>query len=143
MKNIAFLVLLGGLVLSTGCARDNEKPAAQTSASEPAPSPPPDADNTARNDPKSPDGLASADTPLDQGETKPDLEISASIRKSIVKDKSLSTNAHIIKIMTASGKVTLRGPVKSESEKSKIEGYAKTVGGVNGIDNLLEVEKNP
>jgi len=136
MKKIALLVLLGCLGLGTGCSTDNEKQAAQPSTA-------PDADNTARNDPQSPDGLAAAETPLDQGETKEDLQISASIRKSVVDDKSLSTNAHNIKIITAAGKVTLRGPVKSESEKSKIEGYAKTVGGVNGIDNMLEVEKNP
>ena len=74
-----------------------------------------DADNTARNDR---DKNAVAQTPLDQGENAKDLEISANIRKAIVADDSLSSNAHNVKIITSAGMVTLRGPVKSETEKT-------------------------
>ena|SRR5436190_12855268 len=131
MKNIALLLLVAYLMFVVGCSREKEN------------SPPPDADNTARNAQTNPDALATANTPLDQGETEADLKITSSIRKSIVDDKSLSANAHNIKIVTAAGKVTLRGPVKSEQEKSKVEGYAKNAGGVTAVDNMLEVEKNP
>lgn len=133
MRTITLLLLLVScLAFGAGCSSETTEPTSSL---------PPDADNTERNDQKAPDGLASAD-PLDQGETEEDLRISSEIRKSIVSDKSLSTNAHNIKIMTAAGKVTLRGPVKSAHEKSKIEGYAK-IAGVGSIDNMLEVEKNP
>jgi osmotically-inducible protein OsmY len=80
---------------------------------------------------------------MDQGNTEEDIRISSSIRKSIVNDKSLSTNAHNIKIITETGNVTLRGPVKSSHESSKIEAYAKMATGVGRVDNMLEVEKNP
>ena len=130
MKNIARLLLVLSLALAVGC----------TKSEEPASSTPPDADNTARNtDQKSPDALAAAD----QGETDEDIRITSSIRQSVIRDKSLSTNAQNIKIITSAGKVTLRGPVKTEHEKSKIEAYAKLVNGVDSVDNMLEVEKNP
>src|ERR1043165_1823930 len=142
MKNIILLLLISCLTLAVGCSGKKETPPADSARTEPV-SPPPDADNTARNAQTNPDALAATNTPLDQGETEADLKITSSIRKSIVNDKSLSTNAHNIKIMTAGGKVTLRGPVKSEQEKSKIEGYAKVATGVAQVDNMLEVEKNP
>src|SRR5688572_13554138 len=59
-----------------------------------------DADNTAHN---IADAVGIAKTPLDQGEGKVDLEISANIRKSILADKSLSLNAHNVKIITSNG----------------------------------------
>src|SRR5436190_590170 len=122
MRNIALLSLLAGcLAFGTGCSKDTETP--RSSRTEPVSSTSPDADNTARNDQKAPEGLASADTAIDQGETEEDIRITSSIRKSVVSDKSLSTNAHNIKIITSDGKVTLRGPVKDEHEKTKIEGY--------------------
>ena len=137
MRNITLLLLLVScLAFGAGCSSDSET--TETSRTEPVS---PDADNTARNAQNTPDALASADA-LDQGATEEDLRITSEIRKSIVSDKSLSTNAHNIKIMTAAGIVTLRGPVKSAHEKSKIEGYAK-IAGVGSVDNMLEVEKNP
>ena len=101
------------------------------------PSTAPDADNTAKN----------ADNPAadvtNQSESEADIQTTAAIRKAVVDDKSLSTNAHNVKITTANGVVTLRGPVKSEQEKSAIEAKAKAVAGVTRVDNLLEIEKNP
>lgn len=94
----------------------------------------PDADNTARN-PSNP-------TALDQSETEADRQITASIRKAVVGDDSLSINAQNVKIITANGMVTLRGPVKSEKEKSVIEAKAKQVAGVKSVNNLIEIEAN-
>lgn len=93
------------------------------------------ADNTAKNA-----QTPAAQTPLDQGENQADLEITANIRKAIVADDSLSTNAHNVKIITSGGAVTLRGPVKSRQEKDTIEAKAKQVAGVRRVDNFLEIE---
>ena len=94
----------------------------------------PDADNTGRN-PATP-------TAGDQSETQADRDITANIRKAVVADDSLSINAHNIKIITANGVVTLRGPVKSEQERMAIEAKAKQVAGVKSINNLIEIEVN-
>ena len=57
-------------------------------------------------------------TPTSQSESKQDLELAAAIRQAIVKDQRLSTTAKNIKVITDKGKVTLRGPVRSDGEKS-------------------------
>ena len=44
-----------------------------------------------------------------------------------------------VKIITNAGIVTLRGPVKTEQEKSAIEAKAKQVAGVTRVDNQLEI----
>jgi osmotically-inducible protein OsmY len=78
-------------------------------------------------------------TPENQLENESDREITAAIRRAIVKDDSLSTNAHNVKIMTRDQVVTLRGPVDSPAEKTKIDELAREVQGVKQIDNQLEV----
>ena len=57
-------------------------------------------------------------------------------------DKSLSTNAHNVKIITTDGVVTLRGPVKSAAEKATIAAKAQQVAGVSRVDNQLEIASN-
>jgi len=99
-----------------------------------------DADNTARNQR---DRNAANPTAGDQAENPADRQITASIRRAVVADKSLSTNAHNVKIVTSNGMVTLRGPVKSDQEKAAIEAKAKQVAGVQSVNNQLEVEANP
>jgi hyperosmotically inducible protein len=99
-----------------------------------------DADNTARNER---DRAAAPQLPTDQAENDADREISANVRKAVVADDSLSTNAQNIKIVTANGNVTLRGPVKTAREKESIEAKAKQVTGVHSVTNLLEVEAKP
>jgi len=94
-------------------------------------------DNTGKN---TRDRSTEAKTSGDQSESKEDIQISAAIRREVVKDKSLSTDAHNVKIITANGETTLRGPVKSEEEKKKIGEYA-TKGGSKKVINQLEVEK--
>jgi hyperosmotically inducible protein len=47
--------------------------------------------------------------------------------------------AHNIKIITQDGKVTLRGPVRSEDEKASIEAKAVAVAGAGNVTNQLEV----
>lgn len=77
-------------------------------------------------------------TPEDQKETKQDIKISAQIRKTVVRDKSLSIDAQNAKIITRSGRVTLRGPVENEKESKKLQKIAKRTRGVKQIDNQLE-----
>jgi len=68
-----------------------------------------------------------------------DRAITQKIRKVIEEDKSLSTYAHNIKIITQDGKVTLRGPVRSEDEKNNIQAKAVAVAGEGNVTNQLEI----
>lgn len=78
-------------------------------------------------------------TAQEQKENKDDREITRQIRKAVVADKSLSTYAHNVKVITANGTVTLRGPVRSEDEKSSIESKARAITGVGDVKNELTV----
>jgi hypothetical protein len=77
--------------------------------------------------------------PVDQGNSESDLKTTADIRRSVTRDEGLSINAHNVKIITVNGRVTLRGPVKSVTEKERIEALAKSVAGVDKVDSQLEV----
>ena len=68
-----------------------------------------------------------------------DRAITQKIRKAIHEDNTLSTYAHNIKIITQDGKVTLRGPVRSEDEKSNVAAKAVSVAGQENVSNLLEI----
>ena len=68
-----------------------------------------------------------------------DRDLTKKIRASINSDKSLSTYAHNVKIISQDGKVTLRGPVRSEDEKAAIEAKATEVAGTGNVINLLDV----
>jgi len=69
-----------------------------------------------------------------------DREVMAQIRREVVQDKSLSTYAHNVKIVSKNGKVTLRGPVQSDQEKETIEQYAKKYAGDQNVTNELTVK---
>jgi hyperosmotically inducible protein len=76
----------------------------------------------------------------DQQKMNPaDRELSQKIRKSIHEDKSLSSYAHNVKIIAQNGKVTLRGPVRSEDEKNNLQAKAVAVAGDGNVVNQLEV----
>jgi osmotically-inducible protein OsmY len=77
-------------------------------------------------------------TPEDQKETKKDIKITSKIRKTVVRDKSLSVDAQNAKIITRNGVVTLRGPVASEVEKMKLQQITQQTKGVVQVDNQLE-----
>jgi hyperosmotically inducible protein len=74
-----------------------------------------------------------------QGETKQDREITQKIRRALVNDKSLSTYAHNVKIITVGGMVTLKGPVKSEEEKRAIEEKATQIAGNENIKSEIDI----
>jgi len=126
MKSITLLLL--SMVLIVGCSKDRseDKQVSQTA----------EADNSGRN---VRDRSGDTKTPGDQSENEADRTITQNIRQAITADDSLSTNAKNVKIITSDGTVTLRGPVKSEKEKTEIEAKAKQVAGVKRVDNQLEI----
>jgi len=77
----------------------------------------------------------------DQGKNNTsDLQLMKHIRRDIVKDKSLSTDGHNVKVIADHGNVTLKGPVHSEDEKKAIEEIARKYAGDGSITNNLEVK---
>jgi hyperosmotically inducible periplasmic protein len=95
------------------------------------------ADNTAKNER---DSSGETKTSGDQSNSPEDIKITADIRRAVVADKKLSTTAKNVKIITANGMVTLRGPVDSAEEKATIAQLAKSAAGAAKIDNQLEVK---
>jgi hyperosmotically inducible periplasmic protein len=75
-----------------------------------------------------------------QKNNRSDREITKQIRRAIVNDKSLSTYAHNVKIITQDGQVTLKGPVRSDEEKQAIEAKATAVVGENKVTSELAVK---
>ena len=94
------------------------------------------ADNSGRNERDRNDATKTAG---DQGENESDRTISQNIRQAIGADDSVSTNRKNAKIITVDGTVTLRGPVQSEKEKTKIGAKAQQIAGVKSVDNQLEI----
>jgi hyperosmotically inducible protein len=74
--------------------------------------------------------------------SKSDLKLAKQIRREIVKDKGLSTYAHNIKIVAHDGKVTLRGPVKSDTEKTAIEQKATEIAGAGNVTNEITIKES-
>jgi osmotically-inducible protein OsmY len=97
----------------------------------------PAADNTAQNER---DRSGETQTSGDQSNSPEDIKIPAAIRQAIVGEKSLSVTAKNVKIITADGMVTLRGPVNNAEEKATIEKLAHSAAGEAKIDNQLEVK---
>ncbi|HUY13654.1 MAG TPA: BON domain-containing protein [Terriglobia bacterium] len=102
------------------------------SGQEPTPAP----DNTKVN---KRDQSKTEPTADQQKENPSDRDITRRIRRAVMKDKSLSTYAHNVKIITQDGMVTLKGPVRSEKEKQAIEAKAKKVAGEDKVTSELEV----
>jgi osmotically-inducible protein OsmY len=116
---------------STGAGASPGTPTATNRLSDPVP-----ADNTEHN---KRDQATDALTPFDQGENRPDLDLTRRIRHAVVSNAQLSMNAKNVKIITVNGKVTLRGPVATQQEKQTIEDIAKRVGATE-VDDQLDVE---
>ena len=94
-------------------------------------------DNTAINER---DRSDETKTSGDQSNSSAGLNTTQAIRQALMKDGKLSTTAKNIKIITANGHVTLRGPVKTAQEKAKIDQLAKLAAGGAQIDNQLDVK---
>lgn len=123
-----------GTSASSGQGSSSSQAASQESASGTSEKQP---DNTGINKrDRDNQGLTSGD----QGNNETDREITRKIRRAITQNEQLSTTAKNVKIITADGKTTLRGPVKSEQEKQQILAAAKSVQGVGQVDDQLEVK---
>jgi lipid-binding SYLF domain-containing protein len=95
-----------------------------------------DADNTAKNQRDRP---ASATTADQQANNQSDVQLTASIRRSILADDALSTYAHNIKIVVENGVATLKGPVRTEDEKAAITAKAAAVVGQDHVVDQMQV----
>jgi len=131
MHKIPFLLslalfVLGGSVGIVHPAETTQAPPAQTAP-----------DNTGQN---VRDRGGATLTPGDQSGSKADLTLTQRVRKALMADKSLSTTAKNIKIITVHGLVTLRGPVKTPQEREKIVATAQDVAGADKVDNQLEIK---
>jgi hyperosmotically inducible protein len=80
-------------------------------------------------------------TAQDQGTSEQDVETTRKVRQAVMAVDNLSMDGKNVKIITANGKVTLRGPVASDSEKAAIEAAAKQVAGGQNVTSELEVKK--
>ena len=71
-----------------------------------------------------------------------DRNLTARIRKSVMADKTLSTYAHNVKIISQNGIVTLKGPVRSDDEVRSIMAKAVEVaGGSDKVVNQMSVKR--
>ncbi len=125
MKRIALTIVLSSALLGFGTV---------TMAQDATPVAP---DNSAVN---ARDQNPGAMTAGEQSNSKSDIALTRKIRRAVVKDHSLSMLAHNVKIVSANGSVTLRGPVKSEEEKDAIASKAQAIAGADKVDNQLEVK---
>jgi hyperosmotically inducible periplasmic protein len=125
MKQLYFF--LGGCLLAVGC--DNLAPPSTTTVT--------NRDNTAVNQR---DADSRTMTPFDQSNTQADIDLVAKIRASVLEIKDLSINGRNVKIITNQGKVLLRGPVASSTERDAIEKVALDAAGAGNVTNNLEVD---
>ncbi len=122
--------LTGSLIMMTGTAQAEQNTALYLAADSAL-------ENTELN---TRDKDSTTLTPVDQKESKADIDITAAIRKKIIRDKRLSVNAQNVKIIALNGVVTLRGSVETKKEKKRIQKIVKKTRGVVRIDNQLEIK---
>ncbi len=93
-------------------------------------------DNSKVNEADSTLNLTTADR---QKSNQEDMQITARIRKDIMSQKSFSTYAQNIKIITTNGTVTLKGPVRSMNELNSIVKFARSAAGASNVVNEIAV----
>jgi hyperosmotically inducible protein len=128
-RNVVRTFLCSGLLLGAGVLASAQEPTTQQAS--------PAADNTKVNERDRSQNEPTADQ---QKENRSDRDITQQIRQSIMKDKSLSTYAHNVKVVTQDGQVTLKGPVRSEDEKKAIEAKAAEVAGDGKVTSELNIK---
>jgi hyperosmotically inducible periplasmic protein len=93
-------------------------------------------DNTKVNTRDRAKGAVTADQ---QKENAADRDVTQKIRRALMDDKSLSSYAHNVKVITQGGQVTLKGPVRSNEEKQTVEAKAVAVAGAGHVTNQMSV----
>jgi len=106
-------------------------------AQDPASPTTPSSDNTKLNQR---DRNANEPTADKQSNNRSDRDITQQIRQSIVAEKSFSSYAHNVKVITQNGQVTLKGPVRSDEEKQAVEAKAAAVAGEGKVTSELTVK---
>jgi len=120
-----------GIILASVCLQGWSLSLAQDSTMQTAP-----ADNTKANQR---DRNSSEPTADQQSNNRSDTDITKQVRRALVADKSLSTYAHNVKVITQNGSVTLKGPVRSEEEKQAVEQKAAAVVGADHVSSQITV----
>ena len=124
MKSLYLLLAFSALLIVTPVT-------AQSSAVKP--------DNTKTNQADRNPGEPTADR---QGSAASDIKLTAAIRRALVADKTLSTYAHNIKIITRNGIVTLKGPIRSDAEMQSLIGKAAEISGrPDDVVNQMSVKR--
>jgi hyperosmotically inducible periplasmic protein len=130
MKTFATILILGSALAA--CDKDNTDTTQTTASNASAP------DNTKTNARDKAPTL----TPIDQGNSQADIDTTQAIRKAVMGDEALSTNAKNVKIITNKGVITLRGPVNTEAEKKNVEAKALAAAGGNRVDDQIDIQSN-
>jgi hyperosmotically inducible periplasmic protein len=94
------------------------------------------ADNTKVNERDRAKGAVTADQ---QKDNTGDRDVTRKIRQSLMKDKTLSSYAHNVKVIAQDGQVTLKGPVRSDDERRTVEAKATEVAGAGHVTNEMSV----
>ena len=94
------------------------------------------ADNTKRNEKVTKNAEVTAQ---DQGNSQADVNLAAKVRRAIMDDNSLSVNAQNVKIIAINGHIVLKGPVKNDSERTRLSQIANNIVGADNVKNELEV----
>ena len=115
-----------------------DEPSAKTTPRRASDQDTPAADNTGTN---RRDRKESEPTADQQKNDKTDLDLTAEIRRSVMADKALSTNAHNVKIIAENGKVTLKGPVATAKEKKIVEKKAQQIAGSENVVSEIQIKK--
>ena len=90
-------------------------------------------DNTKAN------AQADQNTADKQSNTATDRALTQQVRKAIMQDKSMSTYAHNLKVVTQNGQVTLSRPVRTDEEKQAIVQKAAEIAGQDRIVDQISV----
>ncbi len=79
-------------------------------------------------------------TAEDQGNSPTDRALTSRIRIALIENDQLSVSGKNVKIITQNGKVTLRGSVASEAERTTIQNAAESIAGKENVSDHLEVK---
>jgi osmotically-inducible protein OsmY len=119
LKSSIRALILAGVVAASGAAFAQTPP-----------------DNTKVNTRDRAKGAVTADQ---QKENASDRDLTKKIRQAVMADKSLSTYAHNVKIVSQGGQVTLKGPVRTAEEKQSVEAKAVEVAGAGHVTNQMTI----
>jgi len=87
------------------------------------------------------DRSADALTADQQSNSEGDTELTRRIREDLMKIKDLSVYGQNVKIITVDGKVTVKGPVRSQDEENSILKSARSFAGASNVNNEMAIVK--